>query len=87
MGTLIAGFLWTWFFGWLLCRKAWRDVGPEGRARNATMVGAAVTGLLAAIGYGNPIAALFYMPTAALAYIPLLKGYRKAWIDDDSTFD
>ena len=87
IGFAIGGLIWTYLFGRLLARLAFRESPPDTKALYGSIAAFGLVCIIAALGFGNPIAGLFYAPGALGGYFLLRKDYRKAWVGDEQTFE
>ena len=87
LGFLIGGFIWSYIFGWLAGRFAFRETEPDKKAFIVGSIAIAIIFLVATFGFGSIYAGLFYVPGALVGIYLLRRDYLKAWIVEDDTFD
>lgn len=87
LGFLIGGIIWTYLFGRLAARIAFKDYPPNTKALYGSTIAFGFICFVASFGFDNSLAGIFYAPGAIFGFILLRKDYHKAWIGDEHTFD
>lgn len=96
LGSIVGGIIWGTLLGLLFGKLLFSEDAPDDRALKAVLVASFAIFIISAWGHArgaslNPAPALINtlmsLPGLFLAWLYLRRSYRKAWIDDDSTFD
>jgi len=81
MGAIVGGFLWTYVFGAILGKFAWRDWEPDAKALRVSFSAAAFVAVIMTIQL-SVIAGLVSAIGSYLAYLLLRRDYRRKWLPD-----
>lgn len=87
LGFLIGGIIWTYIFGSLIARIAFKEYQPNLKALYGSICAFCLICLLAAFGFNNSLAGLYYAPGSIAGFFWLRKDYRKAWMPDEHIFE